>query len=153
MTTKTIQCDYTEIAVNDFSETLQKEVVDFLFRELERFRDPREDIEECVKYIVSPHHGGRVFVARHQGAIAGAVLLAQTNMRKFVPAYLLVYIATDENLRGNGIGKQLVQMVQKAVNQPIALHVEHDNPARRLYEREGFTSKYAEMRWYPSVDA
>ena len=30
------------------------------------------------------------------------------------------------------------------------LHVEPDNPARRLYERIGFSSKYVDMRWSPS---
>jgi ribosomal protein S18 acetylase RimI-like enzyme len=28
----------------------------------------------------------------------------------------------------------------------IALHVEPDNPARKLYEKLGFTNKYLEMR-------
>jgi len=28
----------------------------------------------------------------------------------------------------------------------IALHVEPDNPAKKLYERLGFTNKYLEMR-------
>ena len=29
----------------------------------------------------------------------------------------------------------------------IALHVEPDNPARFLYEKVGFSSKYIEMRY------
>ncbi|MDN3709622.1 hypothetical protein QW060_21910 [Myroides ceti] len=29
----------------------------------------------------------------------------------------------------------------------IALHVEPDNPARKLYEKLGFTNKYLEMRY------
>jgi ribosomal protein S18 acetylase RimI-like enzyme len=32
-------------------------------------------------------------------------------------------------------------------NGDIALHVEYDNPAKNLYERAGFTSKYIEMRY------
>ncbi|MDK2978441.1 MAG: hypothetical protein PWP52_1155, partial [Bacteroidales bacterium] len=28
----------------------------------------------------------------------------------------------------------------------VKLHVEYDNPAKRLYERLGMTTKYAEMR-------
>jgi hypothetical protein len=28
--------------------------------------------------------------------------------------------------------------------------VEYDNPAKRLYERMGFSTKYAEMRWQRS---
>ena len=28
----------------------------------------------------------------------------------------------------------------------IALHVEPDNPAKKLYEKLGFTNKYLEMR-------
>ncbi len=32
----------------------------------------------------------------------------------------------------------------------IALHVEPNNPARFLYEKIGFTSKYLEMRYIKS---
>jgi ribosomal protein S18 acetylase RimI-like enzyme len=31
----------------------------------------------------------------------------------------------------------------------VALHVEPDNPAKKLYERLGFTNKYLEMRYQP----
>jgi len=29
----------------------------------------------------------------------------------------------------------------------VKLHVEYDNPAKRLYERIGFKNKYADMRF------
>ena len=45
----------------------------------------------------------------------------------------------------------MVERIQQECGGGIALHVEYDNPARRLYERLGFTSKYAEMRYDPSA--
>jgi predicted GNAT family acetyltransferase len=41
-----------------------------------------------------------------------------------------------------------VRRAQALSGGDIKLHVEYDNPrATTLYERLGFTSKYAEMRW------
>jgi ribosomal-protein-alanine N-acetyltransferase len=57
-----------------------------------------------------------------------------------------VYIAVHEESRGSGLGKKMMQEVIEKAEGGIALHVEPDNPARRLYERLGFTSKYLEMR-------
>ena len=34
----------------------------------------------------------------------------------------------------------------KEIENDVALHVEPDNPAKKLYERLGFTNKYLEMR-------
>jgi [ribosomal protein S18]-alanine N-acetyltransferase len=130
--------------------SLQQSIVSFLYRELGQFRDPEEDIRACLDYIMDTNKGGQVFLARDpEKVIVGAVLLTKTNMDQFVPPYLLVYIATAERMRGKGVGKTLLETVRDTVKAPIALHVEHDNPAKRLYERLGFTSKYAEMRLYP----
>ncbi|MGD1843447.1 MAG: GNAT family N-acetyltransferase [Thermonemataceae bacterium] len=56
-------------------------------------------------------------------------------------------MAVDKTYRGQGIGKQLMQEAMRQVNGSIALHVEPDNPAKKLYEALGFTNKYLEMRW------
>ncbi len=128
----------------------QDQLVKFLYHSLEQYRDPEEDIRACLDYIIHPDKGGYVFVALDEKqVIKGVVFLTRTNMQSFVPDYLLVYIATDKNERGKGIGLQLITLVKDSVKAPIALHVEYDNPAKKLYERIGFSSKYAEMRWYP----
>lgn len=130
--------------------SLQQSIVTFLYRELGQYRDPEQDIKACLDYILNPERGGQVFLARDaEKVILGAVLLAKTNMDLFVPPYLLVYIATAERCRGKGVGTSLLQEVQKTVKAPVALHCEYDNPAKRLYEKMGFKSKYAEMRWFP----
>lgn len=132
------------------NSAIQKNLVSFLFKSLEQFRDPEADIRACLDYILNPERGGYVFTAADEEEnLKGVVFLANTHMKLFVPEYLLVYIATDPNERGKGIGKGLIELATSTVKAPVALHVEHDNPAKRLYERSGFTSKYAEMRWYP----
>ncbi|MDI6402772.1 GNAT family N-acetyltransferase, partial [Balneolaceae bacterium ANBcel3] len=68
-------------------------------------------------------------------------------MSGFVPDNLLVYIAVDASTRGRGIGKSLMENAIEMADGDVALHVEPDNPAKRLYERIGFTNKYLEMRF------
>jgi len=67
-------------------------------------------------------------------------------MEEYIPEHILVYIAVHEKTRGQGVGKELMQRVINHTNGDIALHVEPDNPARFLYQKVGFTSKYQEMR-------
>lgn len=129
---------------------LQDKLVKFLFHSLEQFKDPERDIRACLDYILHPDKGGYVFTATDEKSeLKGVVFLTKTHMGLFVPEYLLVYIATDPECRGKGVGKNLMQLVTSTVNAPVALHVEHDNPAKKLYEKVGFTNKYTEMRWYP----
>ena len=63
------------------------------------------------------------------------------------PENILVYIATHHDHRGKGFGKMLMKKTVEHAHGSIALHVEPDNPARFLYEKVGFTSKYIEMRY------
>jgi ribosomal-protein-alanine N-acetyltransferase len=67
-------------------------------------------------------------------------------MDGYIPENILVYIATDKNHRGKGIGKMLIELTIEKTDGDIALHVDADNPAKKLYEKFGFTNPYLEMR-------
>jgi len=134
----------------DFPQGInQLMVVDFLHQHLDQFRDTKDAISLAIDYCFSPEpgKGGFLLLALEGEAIAGAVVMNKTGMSEYIPEYILVYIAVHSGMRGKGLGAQLIQEVFTQCQGNIALHVEYDNPAKRLYERLGFRSKYAEMRW------
>ncbi|MFC5625821.1 GNAT family N-acetyltransferase [Algoriphagus winogradskyi] len=133
----------------DNATYLQKnEIADFLFVHLGQYGDPKEDIMKCLDYALdqSLHAGGFVVMARENDKILGALIMNKTGMSGYIPENILVYIAVDAAQRGKGIGGKIMDMAIKMANGSIALHVEPDNPAKKLYERIGFTNKYLEMR-------
>ncbi len=126
----------------------KKEMIDFLYHNLENYGDPKADIEKCIEYALkeTPSFGGFVLVSYDGPTMTGVVVVNQTGMKDYIPENILVYIATHQEMRGQGIGKKLMADTIQMANGNIALHVEPDNPARFLYEKVGFTSKYIEMR-------
>lgn len=125
------------------------EVVAFLERHLGEYGDRPEAIRSAIDYAFGAPEcpGGFLLVARLEGEPVGLAVVNRTGMADYIPAHILVYIAVDAAARGNGIGGRMVEVLQQTCDGGVALHVEYDNPARRLYERMGFTSKYAEMRY------
>ena len=123
-------------------------ILNFLFKNLEQYGDPKQDIEKCMNYALNetPSFGGLIVTASLENNIVGAVIVNQTGMKDYIPENILVYIATDASQRGKGIGKALMQHTIDNAQGNIALHVEPDNPAIKLYEKLGFTNKYLEMR-------
>jgi GNAT superfamily N-acetyltransferase len=129
--------------------TIEKEsIINFLFENLQEYGDPKSDIEKCINYALkeTTSFGGFVLVAFLENEISGVVIVNQTGMKDYIPENILVYIATHKNFRGKGIGKFLMQKAIELTEGSIALHVEPENPARFLYEKVGFSSKYVEMR-------
>ncbi len=131
------------------TQITQAQIVDFLHEHLDRFRDDKESISKSIDYAFSTESGkgGFLLLAFEQEVLVGALIMNKTGMDGYIPPYILVYIAVDASQRGQGIGATIMKAAFETANGAIALHVEYDNPAKRLYERLGFTTKYAEMRY------
>lgn len=128
----------------------KQEIVQFLFTHLEQYGDPEKDISDAIDYALGFENkpGGHVITARNEETqhLVGAVVVNKTGMIGYIPENILVYIATDKEVRGKGIGKSLMQEAIDSSQGDIALHCEPENPAFHLYKKLGFTSKYLEMR-------
>lgn len=141
-----------ELKIFDGFQTMgmieKMKIVDFLHQHLEQFRDEKDSINNAIEYALgeSSRMGGFVIVADFNEEIAGVVVVNKTGMKGYIPENILVYIAVHTELRGKGLGKTLMQKALELADGNIALHVEHDNPARHLYEKLGFTNKYLEYR-------
>lgn len=121
-------------------------IASFLERHLDQFGDRKADILKCLDYALDPARGGFAIVAVAEDEPVGAVVVNRTGMQGYIPENILVYIAVHGSMRGKGIGKALMERAMERAKGAIALHVEPDNPARKLYEALGFTNKYLEMR-------
>lgn len=126
------------------SKFTKERIADFLYTHLEQYGDEKVDIMKCLDYVFAK--GGSITLAHEEDILQGAVVLNDTGMEGYIPENILVYIAVDASTRGQGIGGKLIEDVKKHTRGDIALHVEPDNPAKKLYERLGFTNKYLEMR-------
>ena len=133
---------------NKPTEREKSEVVDFLFDNLQEYGDPKHQIERAIDYSTKEFtsFGGFTMVLMEEDVIRAAVVINRTGMDGYIPENILVYIATDKNHRGKGIGRTLIQQTIDATDGDIALQVDADNPAKKLYEKFGFTNPYLEMR-------
>ncbi|MGV3631815.1 MAG: GNAT family N-acetyltransferase [Bacteroidota bacterium] len=126
----------------------RENIASFLFNNLQQYGDPFADIEKCIDYALQVHNtpGGFVLATWDGKILTGVVIVNKTGMQGYIPENILVYIATHVDYRGMGIGKKLMTEAIRVSEGDIALHVEADNPAKKLYENLGFTNKYLEMR-------
>ena len=133
----------------DFGDLTKEQFIDFLFEHLDQFGDPKPDIEKSIDYAFSTAEGkgGFLLAAYHEGELAGALVMNNTGMSGYIPENILVYVAVDSKHRGKGFGGEIVKKSFEIAEGDVKLHVEYDNPAKRLYERVGMKTKYAEMRY------
>ncbi|HET8828028.1 MAG TPA: GNAT family N-acetyltransferase [Pelobium sp.] len=119
-------------------------IASFLEVYLDQYGDKKDDILKCLDYVFNK--GGFVVIATDGNELIGATVLNETFMNSYIPENILVYIAVHKNQRGKGLGSKLMQKTLANAKGSVALHVEADNPAKKLYERLGFSNKYLEMR-------
>jgi ribosomal protein S18 acetylase RimI-like enzyme len=124
-------------------------IAQFLETHLDQYGDEKADIMKCLDYVEK--RGGVVLIAHEEEIIKGAVIINDTGMSGYIPEHILVYIAVDRSTRGQGVGQMLMKKAFEETSGNIALHVEPDNPAKKLYEKLGFTNKYLEMRWNRTI--
>jgi GNAT superfamily N-acetyltransferase len=122
----------------------------FLYVHLGKYGDPEEDIAKALNYALSntAGKGGFVIAGYHHNRLVSALVINATGMSGYIPEYILVYVAVHAGYRNQGIGRAIVKKAIDICDGDIALHAEHGNPAKRLYEQIGFTVKYEEMRYF-----
>ena len=135
-------------AKHAMKNSMKPMVAKFLHEHLGEYGDDLSAIEKAMDYALSdePGYGGFIVVASIDEEIVGVTVINETGMEEYIPENILVYIATHEGFRGQGIGKKLMQTAIDQSAGGIALHVEPDNPAIHLYRKMGFEKKYVEMR-------
>lgn len=123
----------------------------FFHDNMKPWHDTPADVRRGIEYAFSDEEGkgGFVLIAEMEATMVGGLVMLDTGMGGYVPRNLLLFVAVRPDLRGRGIGGLLVERGLEACEGAVKLHVEYDNPAKRLYERIGFQSKYAEMRYTP----
>lgn len=121
----------------------------FLYESLKPYEDPLEDVRQGITDALAPQNGksGFVLVADIDEKVVGGLIMLSTGMKGYVPENLLLMVAVDPVTRGKGVGSQLIKRSFALADGDVKLHVEYNNPAKRLYERLGMTNKYAEMRY------
>ena len=127
----------------------REEVARFFHETMKPYHDSLDDVQSALDYGLVPGEGagGFLMLAHEDEELLGALLMLRTGMSGYVPEHILLFVSVDPSTRGRGVGGQLIGRSIAECDGDVKLHVEYDNPAKRLYERLGFTSKYAEMRF------
>lgn len=134
----------------DFPAHLDRQkLARFLHESLKPFEDTLANIGNGIDYALSssPGEGGFILVAESGRHLAGALVVLRTGMKGYIPENILLFVAVASTFRRKGIGEKLIEKALQVSDGDVKLHVEHANPAKRLYLRLGFTNKYAEMRY------
>jgi ribosomal protein S18 acetylase RimI-like enzyme len=135
---------------NEFPGWASRERMAVYFHEtMKPYHDTPEDVSRALDYAFEPGkgQGGFLVLVHRNEHLLGACLMLKTGMKGYIPEWILLMVTVDPETRGQGVGRKLIEFCLNEADGDVKLHVEYDNPAKRLYERIGFTTKYADMRY------
>jgi len=145
------ELQFTKICANsEFPGWLPRQtIVDFFHNTMKPYEDKPADIEAALDYAFSDsEYAGGFLMVTHRGEhLAGALLMLNSGMGGYIPENILLFVTVNPEMRGQGIGAQLIKRCIAECEGDVKLHVDFDNPAKRLYERLDFKHCYAEMRY------
>lgn len=126
----------------------RNELAVFFHETMKPYNDTLADVQSALDYALVPGRGqGGFLMLVHRGEkLLGALLMLETGMSGYVPEHILLFVSVLPETRGQGVGGELIRRAVAECDGDVKLHVEYENPAKRLYERIGFESRYAEMR-------
>ena len=103
--------------------------------------DQRE-IDDSVRIWMGYSRLGASFTAEYDGKPAGMAVLYLQPYQRF-SHHALFAIIVNEDFRNRGIGKALIEYFERVAREQFKITLLHlevydGNPAKRLYEREGY---------------
>jgi len=121
----------------------------FIYDNIKPYEDTFEDTRRAVEIAIDPDHpkGAFILLAAQKQKPLGALIMLRTGMKGYVPENILLMVCVHPSARGHGVGGMLIRKGIELTDGDVKLHVEYDNPAKKVYEKIGFTTKYAEMRY------
>jgi GNAT superfamily N-acetyltransferase len=124
-------------------------LAEFIYENIKPYEDTLDDTRNAVNMALDPERpeGEFILVAEEDQKPVGALIMLRTGMAGFIPENILLMVCVHPSMRGRGIGGRIIRKGLETADGDVKLHVEYDNPAKQVYEKIGFTTKYAEMRY------
>jgi ribosomal protein S18 acetylase RimI-like enzyme len=116
------------------------------------FEPPFRFDRHYMRQLVHRPHAA-VWIAEEEGRMAGFAIVDWSRRKDETTAYIQT-IEVDPELRGRGVGNELMTRVETSAQEAgaaqIRLHVESKNAAAiRLYEARGYVCEGRRERFYP----
>ncbi|GAB6039782.1 GNAT family N-acetyltransferase [Endothiovibrio diazotrophicus] len=125
---------------------------------LEDWNDAQKTAFLEQQFDLQHHHYATYFVDTDFGVfVAGTEVIGRLLLDRRADDLRIVDIQFGEGWRGRGLGSAVLRQLKeigRENGQSVSIHVEHLNPALRLYNREGFLvtgqeGPYWLMHWFP----